>query len=696
MRAALPLAALALAWAACSVSTEGAPCATAGTSTDCPSGQACGANLRCSVEAAGPGCITCSTGATRCETSAQACQATPDGACNAWVTTATCTGTQVCVEGPASCRNPYTVSITSPGDHSFVPKDIPVAVKVTLASASFPVPASVPLFDGGVQVASLPQTSSNGLVVTYGADWSYPGSDGAVVVLTAQAGSGATLATSPGISVTLDEQAPTLTANVTCSPVSCPRDGVLNVTATAADAHLVSVTVSLDLDGGAKVTPLSNGGSGNYQATLPLASWPFPFFQHTTVATIIATDAAGNATQLTPPTLVTRLRWSYAAGGAVTSPAVLPDGTVVVGVNTTTGQLQGVLPDGTKKWSTNLGSAGVPAAPSAGALVWAGSNDGNLYVVSPSSETLLGSCAGSAAGSPFTPAILPGNGSTVPDVAFAGYSNSEIIGAKTAGTAPTCNLAGAAQPVTAASALTSGFLTVPEGTTTGSLVPFTWSSANPIVLIQNSGGAIASPVQVPLTVTSTGQVVACATNGNTYLSVPATASTSTASIFTLPAFATGSPVVNSAGDLFIPASDNRVHRVTAPSGGVSSDLWANAPQLSGTPTGLALITADESGVFLLATVSTAIAGQVVAFTESGGLPQQVWPAAGEPPENLGPLSFPVVVPAASSSSLPTLYAGSTNGNLYAIVVDSALDTTSPWPKTYHDLRNTENASSPLP
>ena len=693
MRTSSLLAVLALSTAACTVSTDGAPCSTPGATTDCPGGQACGANLRCSARAAATGCIACPPGQTRCQTDPQACMATSDGVCSAWTTSATCGSGQVCVEGPASCRDLYSVRITSPGDGSIVPKAIPVAVTVTMASASTPLPTSVSLLYGGQVVLPLSPAGTSGLVATYAGTWNYPGSDGDVVQLSAQSVSGSGTAVSPAVNVTVDELAPSVSAAVTCSPASCPRDGTLSVSATASDAHLSGVSVTLDLDGGARSVALSNGGSGNaYQATLDLKQWPFLYFQHSTVATIVAVDAAGNAAQVTVPTLVSRLRWSYSAGAPVTSPAVLADGTLVVGVAATANQLRAVTGDGTEVWRATLGSAGVPEAPSAGAYVWAGSDDGDLYAVTPSG-TLLGPCSGGAAGHVFTPAVIPG----AVEAALAGNANGEVIGAKTSGAPPTCNLTGTAMPVSAATLFSGGLLTVPEATTSGSLVPFTSAPSNPIVLTQNPGGPLTSPPQVPLALTGSGKVLAATTDGNLYLSDPTAASTSTASIFSLPsAFATASPVVATSGDLFVSGSDKRIHRVTVPASGASVDLWASAPTLSGMPGGLALVTADASGVFLVATVSTTVAGQVMAFAQVGGLPVAVWPASGEPSEPFGPLSFPVVVPATSPSALATLYAGSSDGHLYAVVVDSPPDTASPWPKTYHDLANTENASSPLP
>ena len=51
---------------------------------------------------------------------------------------------------------------------------------------------------------------------------------------------------------------------------------------------------------------------------------------------------------------------------------------------------------------------------------------------------------------------------------------------------------------------------------------------------------------------------------------------------------------------------------------------------------------------------------------------------------------------AAAGGLPTVYAGSQDGKLYAIVVDGPPDMAAPWPKAHRDLANTANASSPLP
>ena len=43
--------------------------------------------------------------------------------------------------------------------------------------------------------------------------------------------------------------------------------------------------------------------------------------------------------------------------------------------------------------------------------------------------------------------------------------------------------------------------------------------------------------------------------------------------------------------------------------------------------------------------------------------------------------------------LSTAYISSASGKLYAVIVDGELDTSAPWPKAFHDPRNTNNAGT---
>jgi hypothetical protein len=92
----------ALAFAACKVDVEGARCNTPGSLVECPDGQACGNDLRCSIRAAS--CAArCDLGPTRCIDGAtlEACIPDLDPVCGT-LRPQTCATNLVCVDRPTS------------------------------------------------------------------------------------------------------------------------------------------------------------------------------------------------------------------------------------------------------------------------------------------------------------------------------------------------------------------------------------------------------------------------------------------------------------------------------------------------------------------------------------------------------------------------------------------------------------------
>ena len=60
------------------------------------------------------------------------------------------------------------------------------------------------------------------------------------------------------------------------------------------------------------------------------------------------------------------------------------------------------------------------------------------------------------------------------------------------------------------------------------------------------------------------------------------------------------------------------------------------------------------------------------------------------------LGSPTIGCGAFGGPLGVLYVGSVSGSFYAIVVDSpGLESTAPWPKYQHDVRNTGNPTTPI-
>ncbi|HEX9051362.1 MAG TPA: dickkopf-related protein, partial [Anaeromyxobacter sp.] len=132
-----------------------------------------------------------------------------------------------------------------------------------------------------------------------------------------------------------------------CAGAPCLRDGVLHVQATIADdAEVLDASVALDLPGGGAV-PMRRSGAA-WVADVPLRTFGFPQFSRDVTAMVTARDGARNpsAGVAAGPVGVTRLRWTYDAGAPLTSPAVMSDGTAVVGVSASSGQVLAVGVDG--------------------------------------------------------------------------------------------------------------------------------------------------------------------------------------------------------------------------------------------------------------------------------------------------------------------------------------------------------------
>jgi hypothetical protein len=97
----LAFVALSAGLGACSVDVEGATCKDVGTVDNCPSGQACGTDLKCSVKAAG--CTPCNPASfAEClGGDVQSCKPAGDGVCSYWEVHP-CGEGQTCQEVPAS------------------------------------------------------------------------------------------------------------------------------------------------------------------------------------------------------------------------------------------------------------------------------------------------------------------------------------------------------------------------------------------------------------------------------------------------------------------------------------------------------------------------------------------------------------------------------------------------------------------
>ncbi|HTN52091.1 MAG TPA: PQQ-binding-like beta-propeller repeat protein, partial [Anaeromyxobacter sp.] len=178
---------------------------------------------------------------------------------------------------------------------------------------------------------------------------------------------------------------PPAVSDVTVACGTCLRDGTVTVSAVVTDDHDVgAVEASLDLDP-ARTVPLTLSG-GRWTARVPLGAWPFPAFARPVRATVVARDGARNASApaSADSPAVTRLRWQRAVDGvvvALTPPAIMDDGTIVVGGST--GKLYFVSPTGVNAHDPlPVGTGQITAAPAIGQrAIWVGSEDFSIYGV---------------------------------------------------------------------------------------------------------------------------------------------------------------------------------------------------------------------------------------------------------------------------------------------------------------------------
>jgi outer membrane protein assembly factor BamB len=357
------------------------------------------------------------------------------------------------------------------------------------------------------------------------------------------------------------------------------------------------------------------------------------------------------------------LRWAFDAGAPVTSPAILANGDLAIGVAASTDQLRIVSSSGTEVRRTTL-----RAPPAAGAFVrfppsvgptaiWVGSDDGRVYGVDATTGTVAngaGCFTGSAVRGP--PAI------TAQEVAFVTAQS----GAFHAATISDCR----------SSSGTSGFDAGPVldlsgvlygGSAAGTLISATFS---PPLFSVPSASLAGLSVNVPLAVGSSGSVLSVSSDG----ALRATPGGVLASSIGAP---TGGPIVLSNQDILVLLSDSTVRRFS------STGAIAWTAGLAGVPAGAVALTGSDGTI----AVPTR-AGSVHLLRDDGS---EAWSGVLAAGVSLTDAN----IHTAPGSTTSTLYVGGGN-TLFAVIVDGRLDTSAPWPKAHHDTRNSGNAAGPLP
>jgi hypothetical protein len=469
-----------------------------------------------------------------------------------------------------------------------------------------------------------------------------------------------------------DTVSPTVSNVAVSCGTPCLRDGTLHVTADVADdAEVLGADAIVGL-ATTVVVPMSWTGM-RWAADVQLAAHAFPEFERGVHVTVIGRDGARNTASLDAAgvTTVTRLRFQrpLAPGVALGSPAVMSDGTVVVA---SANRAYFVSWDGTSVASTVVGTSSITAAPLVqGSSVWIGSGDHTVCE--------LREDAGVWSSSPRvdTQSAIAGWLATTGDGHVLAATASGFVYAVTS----IAQASGAQIP-------TSSFDLGPVTESTNDSI-FVVSGGS-VFKLRLAGGAtqldnafvstVGLPVLIPAAFDS-GLIVAVS-NGTVGLLKRIGASGGDPQHLATTAQPSGGPAIHGDGSLLIPEKTRTLSRWT--SSGAQYSGWS-IPDLLGWPTTPLILIGPWPFV-----VSTST-GTVTALNPDGtiGWSRNITSSSLQPGNIYTP---PRQLP---GNTLSTAYFAGADGYLHAVIVDGALDASAPWPKAFHDPRNT-NRAGPQP
>ncbi len=458
-------------------------------------------------------------------------------------------------------------------------------------------------------------------------------------------------------------------------PGPCLRSDVLRVTATITDdAELLGADVSLL---GSTAIPLARAGGATWTASLPLARFAFEAFEAEVVATVTARDGARNErSAAAAPVVVTRLAWEKVLDAGVfslTAPAVTADGTVVAAG--TNGRLYLLAWDGTGINSLAVGAGQITAVPAIGErAIWVGSEDSNLYASSLDGSALLANVGVNANGPvKGSIAVLP---DSTKEWGLATSGNGQVAAASTNSydygrSAPTN--AFTVGPVVRADGKICAATATATATATLRCYTFNAGAFSPDFAV-----TVGVNVSAPLAVDAAGNVWTGSQDAKLNKTTTAGATTTVA---TLPGSVIDSPVVLQGGDVVVGDQSGILHRF-APDG---TQVWPTEPNLAA-PVLSPMALAGTAATLLVPTKS----GEIHALRSDGST---VWSVAlaGAPELRAPSIYTPAGQPADVMVSLA--YFTASNGKVYAVIVDGQLDGNAPWPKAFHDPRNSNRAGA---
>jgi hypothetical protein len=488
------------------------------------------------------------------------------------------------------------------------------------------------------------------------------------------------------------------------------RNESLTVTLTSADTDVDAGSVRLrvfgvsstpgapPVDAQLVACPLGSPASGSpfcAQATVALAAVPFDAFRGMVTLEASGSDLSSNRGTADAGVNVTRWRWRYSAGAPIfTTPAIADDGTVVFGTaDGGSGSLYALTPEGSEKWAP-IAVGQVKASPviggidggqqlaylgisaTGGRLLAFDLRDGGEVAVCPSTGVYEGPFVG-------TPALVL-SGSRSYEGALALANGSKLVNIRPGASVAdgTCLVSDATGSQSFPSSVVANGADSFVGTIEGLVWSYKLLSGNWVANTNWGGGLGYSPVgsrgvaglaltsRLIGTTSARGAFELDGSDGTLRGNFP------DGGVASDP----GGPIVTSSEILFGAASS------TAPT------LFAAELDLStGTAAPLAQALTGSPLLGIDAWIYVATVGGTVEARTGGS--QVSWSSSLGSSESF--LASPTIgCPLPSNKG--QLYLGSTSGNLFSILVDSArLDPTAPWPKYQHDVRNTGNPTTPI-
>jgi outer membrane protein assembly factor BamB len=219
---------------------------------------------------------------------------------------------------------------------------------------------------------------------------------------------------------------------------------------------------------------------------------------------------------------------------------------------------------------------------------------------------------------------------------------------------------------------------------TGALRAYRLNTAPAITLTEVWNVAVGVNVSAPLAVDGAGAIWSGSQDGKLNRTTPAGA---TETVTTLDASITDSPVILADGDVVVGDGSGLLHRVT-PQGTVAWSRKLNGEATVDEPLGAPLVLAGTSATLLVPTRT----GVLYALDAAGN---EIWRHALAAGVELRAPSLHTPPDQPPGPKMSHAYVSSASGWLFSVVVDGELDAGAPWPKAFHDPRNT-NRAGPQP